>query len=143
MSVGCLLGPVGAIVLDVLRSEPIVSTSVSGRIFDNTPQPPTWPYIRVESAEETSLNTMGGNTQPSRGSEVTVRIRVCSQFRGESEVNDICSKVRDVLDGHREAIAGYGGRPIFEYKRTAPLQDSVGAVVTREWIMEFDLAAHQ
>jgi len=138
-----LLGPCVRTVETVLKEDGVVNGLVGGRVNDDTVQRPTYPYIRVESAEELSLNTMGARTQPKFGSEATVRIRVCSQYRGEREVNDICAAVMDALDGHRQEIEGFAGRPYFHFARTTPLQDSVGAVITREWLMEFDIVAHQ
>lgn len=143
-----VLGPAVESMLATLLTDGDVNTKVlsaSGevRIYDHTPPRPVFPYLRVESAGELSLNTMGPRTAAKWGSTATVRVRVVSQFRGEREISALSSAVRNAVDGQRITIEGFAGRPRWEYFRTIPLEDSVNAIVTREWLMEFELCVHQ
>jgi hypothetical protein len=124
-------------------SAEVVSPDGEIRIYDHTPPRPVFPYVRIEGAGDEAVNTMGPAAVAKLGSLATVRARVCSQSRSEQQVSTVASLVRTAADRKRVSVPGFTGRPIVEYTRTIPLEDSVGAVVTREWLVEFELCLQQ
>jgi hypothetical protein len=146
MSLG--LGPASAAIKDLLVASSALSAEVTSsdgeiRIYDHTPPRPVFPYVRVEGSGDEAVNTMGPSGVARLGSLSTVRARVCSQSRSEHQVATVAGLVRSAADRQRIAVSGFAGRPVVEYTRTIPIEDSVGAVVTREWLVEFELCLQQ
>jgi hypothetical protein len=97
------LGPVHAAILARLRaSVALLAVVPLARITDQPASTTAMPYVLVEMGDETPFNTMGGTVDsPKFGGVVGVRVRVVSQFRGDSEAALILDLVKSELDGPR------------------------------------------
>lgn len=142
MASGLSLGPVHAAILAKLKATPaLVAIVPVARVTD---QPgTTMPYVLVEAADETPFNTMGGTVDhPKWGGVATVRIRVVSQFRGDSEVLLIMNVIKSALDGQPLTVADYP-TAIVTWRRVDLLKDTINSIVTRELVATFEVTAHQ
>jgi hypothetical protein len=138
------LGPVHAAILARLRaSAALLAVVPVARITDQPAATTMMPYVLVEMGDETPFNTMGGTVDsPKFGGVVGVRVRVVSQFRGDSEAALILDLVKSELDGRDLTVAGYP-TAIVAFERADLLKDTVGSVVTRELVGTFSVTAHQ
>lgn len=142
------LGAVVTAVLAMLRASVTLTTYVGARVYPNdngdAPSGAAKPYVQVESANETPMNTMGGSPSLSKwGSEVRLNIRVVSQSSSDSQANAISSAVKQALDGQSITVTGYGSACI-EYQSLQPLRDAkAGCLPTREWVNSYLVTVHQ
>lgn len=141
------LGPVTTAVLAMLRASIALTTHVGLRVYPDSngdaPQKATCPYVQVESIAETPFNTMGPNVDdPKWGSEGQVGIRVVSDSRSDAQISAIASVIRQVFDGRPLSVSGYGSASV-AYSHVVPMQDFVGGVRSREWLVVFDFMVHQ
>lgn len=143
MAATLILGPTCVAILSILKTSPAVTMHVpAGNITDQLASPPDFPAIVVEHTGEQAFNTMGLSPR-AFGSEARPSVRILSQWRGDSEINAISAAVRGVLDGQRIDLPPYG-RPILTFETASPImKTTVGLVVTREQVAEFDLEAHE
>lgn len=138
------LGPVHAAILAKLKATPALTAIVPvARITDQPAAGTVMPYVLVEAGDETPFNTMGGTPDhPKWGGEATVRIRVVSQFRGDSEVLLIMNIIKGALDGQPLTVSAYP-TAIVAFQRVDLLKDTVNNIVTRELVGTFVVTAHQ
>lgn len=137
-------GALGAAVLAALQAAAAVTALVpSGRIVDEPPVRPTYPFIVVEAMGEAPFNTLGAPDANAFGSLARVGVRVVSQYRGDSELQAIASAVRGVLDGLTLTVGGFPAA-LLTWENTSPLlKSAVNLVVTREQVSEYALTVHQ
>lgn len=138
------LGPVHAAILAKLKATPALTAIVPvARITDQPAAGIVMPYVLVEAGDETPFNTMGGTPDHLKwGGEAMVRVRVVSQFRGDSEVLMIMNVIKVALDGQPLTVDGYQ-TAIVAFQRVDPLKDTVNNIVTRELVGTFVVTAHQ
>lgn len=136
------LGPVHAAILAKLKATAGLTAIVPAERVTDQPGT-TMPYVLVESADETPFNTMGGTVDlPKWGGVATVRVRVVSQFRGDSQVSLILSLIKGALDGQPLTVTDYP-TAIVAFERADMLKDTVNNIVTRELVGTFSVTAHQ
>lgn len=137
------VGPVCTAALAKLRSNAAVTALVPiERIVDQVLPRTVFPYISVETLGERAFDTMGGTSDlPKFGSITRLFIRMRSQYGGEAEIAGIWSAVKAVLHNADLVVTGYPTVSIELQDMTAFLE--FDAVVTREWIADFDVTVHQ
>src|SRR5262245_58733472 len=114
MSASIATGAVGQATLSLLKAWPALTTLVPPeRITDDSGSRPTVPYVLVESVNEAPFNTLGPD---GKGSSVRFMVRAVSQYRGDAEVTQIASAIRDGLDGKPLMGTGYPGKPIATFE---------------------------
>lgn len=108
-----------------------------------TPRDQLYPYVRVGgNSSERAYNTLGTEDALKYGSIARVPIRAVSQERGSQEVYRVMSAVKARLDGRKLTFGSYGPA-IVTCESAVLLQDTVGGVVTRELVADFDVTVHQ
>ncbi len=138
-----VIGPVCAAALTRLKADTSLTAEVpAARIVDDMPARPVYPFVLVESAGERSVDTMGAVASAKWGSDMTLRTRIISQYRGESEVATILSLVKASLDGATLTVSGYPSVSC-DFATTTTLRDTVAGVVTRELVADFTVIATQ
>jgi hypothetical protein len=85
---------------------------------------------------------MGEVDQPKWGGVASIRVRVVSQYRGESEVRQIMSLIKARRDGQPLTVTGYP-TAIVQFQQATLLTDTISGIVTRELVADFDVTAHQ
>lgn len=139
-------GPVITACLAALRASVALTTYVGLRVYPDSngdvPQTPAYPYIQVETSGETPLNTMGEPTAAKYGSVTRVGVRIGSQTRSDTQANSIASIVKGALDGVVLTVSGYGTGTA-EFTDLQPLKDFAAGIITREWVLSFDVTVHQ
>lgn len=137
------LGPVHAAILAKLKAAPALLAVVPVTRITDQPTGLTMPYVLVEAGDETPFNTMGGTVDlPKWGGVVSVRVRIVSQFRGDSEAMLILNLAKMELDGRDLVVDGYP-TAIVAFERADMLKDTVASVITRELVGTFSVTAHQ
>lgn len=114
---------------------------VSRITADGAPRP-VYPYVLVEAAGESPMNTLGDASLPKFGSFTRVQVRAVSQKPGDTEVSTIVDAIKAALDCQPLTVAGYPSVSM-TFENLIPLKDTVNGVVTREWIAEFEVTVHQ
>ena len=138
--------PIRAAILALLRTSVSLTGYVAARIYPDTngdvPEKPIYPYVQVESQSELPLNTFGDATDAHFGSEARVQIRVATQTRSDAQADSITSLIKGLLDTTDLNVAGYSAASA-EFETLAPLKDSAGGIVTREWISTYLVTVSQ
>lgn len=140
------LPAIRAAILTLLRNSVALTTYVGARVYPDSngdaPEKPAYPYVQVESASETPLNTMGDPTDAHYGSESRIAIRVATQTRSDAQADSITSIVKGLLDGQGLTVTGYTDA-IAEFEAITPLKDSQAGIITREWISTYLVTVSQ
>jgi hypothetical protein len=130
----------------LLAADSTFMSRIGARLYPNSsgdrPQTAAYPYAQVESSSELPLNTMGDPAGLKWGSFARIQIRLGSQWRSEAQVTQLVDDVKRILDGQPITLSGYGSAGL-TFETLVKLDDSEAGVVTREWIVEFELTAHQ
>lgn len=82
-------------VMSVLWNDAAVDALVSRRVYDNPPDAPTYPYVRLHALDPSSFDT-----DNQTGQEVQVGLTVQTDKNSRSEALIIASAVKDAL--HRK-----------------------------------------
>jgi hypothetical protein len=131
------IGLVSTAAIAVLQANAAVIALVPAeRIADEIPARMVFPYVLVESSGERPFNTLGAY-----GSVAGLRVRVLSQYRGDAEVASIVGAIKGALDDQPLVVTGYPTVHVL-FQSVTPMRD-FGAVVTREWVADFDVRVHQ
>ncbi|MDX2264597.1 MAG: DUF3168 domain-containing protein [Hyphomicrobiales bacterium] len=75
-------------------SAALVALLGGARVYDDAPQPVTFPFITIDPAQERDWST---GTEP--GLEHLVTIHVWSRYAGRRQIYDVADAIRDALDG--------------------------------------------
>jgi hypothetical protein len=73
-----------------------ITTTLACAVYDHVPQPPAFPYLRVQSPTETRLDTM-----TKAGKDITLQVHVFSTsdaYEGAGQAQAIASKVSELLN---------------------------------------------
>lgn len=131
----------------LLAANTAFMTAIGSRLYPNTNGDPpdgggAQPYASIESAGETPYNTMGATADAKWGSIATIHLRLSSLSRSEAEIQQIAGLAKAALEGQDVTVSGYGSASL-EFAGLTPLLDTVGGRKVREWILAFELTAHQ
>lgn len=80
-----------------------ITDLVAGRVYDEPPQSPTYPYIRFDQLEPRAMDTDG-----SIGVDVAVTIQAFSRSTGRVEATRIAEAIRSALHRQEEAVTLVG-----------------------------------
>ena len=100
------------------------------------------PYASVEAAGEVPFNTMGDTSGLKWGGVGTIHLRLSSLSRSDAEIATIAGLARAALEGQAITVSGFGSA-ILEFTGLNPMADLIAGRKTREWVLTFELTAHQ
>lgn len=131
----------------VLAANAAFMASIGDRLYPNANGDPpdgggAQPYASIESAGETPDNTMGETADQKWGSLATIHVRLSSLSRSEAEIQQILNLLLAATQGQAVSLSGYGSATV-EFAGLTPLTDVVGGRKVREWIVAFEVTAHQ
>jgi hypothetical protein len=75
-------------------SAALVALLGGARVYDDAPQPVTFPFITIDPAQERDWSTGA-----EKGLEHLVTIHVWSRYAGRRQIYDVADAIRDALDG--------------------------------------------
>jgi hypothetical protein len=81
---------------------PAMEALAPGGIYTGVPQGTALPYVRVDSASETRLDTMGR-----AGRTVTIQVHAFSDYRGPKRAMQIISKAVELLHYATLSVGGH------------------------------------
>ncbi len=148
MGSGTVLGVGTVAVRSLLAADAVLMAAVGSRLYPNAdgdrPERDAYPYASVESSSELSMNTMGQPNALKWGSIASIWVRLGSLSRSEAEIASLLNLVKADLDGQKLSLSGYGaGHAILEFAGLQIIEDTMGGRKVREWLVSFDLTAHQ
>ena len=85
-------------VMSVLLADAGVDALVSGRVYDNPPKKPVFPYVRVHALDPSAFDT-----DSQTGQEVQLGLTVQTDSNSRSQALSVASAVKDAL--HRQEAA--------------------------------------
>jgi len=146
MASSSVLGVGTVAVRALLAADAALMAAIGSRLYPNPADPPQsgggQPYVSVESVSELPFNTMGEPNALKWGSLGGINVRISSLSRSEAEIASLLVLVKADLDGKALTLSGYGSA-IIEFVAVRTLEDWIGGVKAREWVVEFELTAHQ
>jgi len=89
-------------VMAALVADSTLATLVPGGVWDFVPADPVWPYLCLESADETENDTYGA-----QGRIVTLTFTVFSEYQGRSEQFNVVNALVRLLRETRLSITGW------------------------------------
>lgn len=92
--------------MTVLANDAALMADVPGGVWDYVPADPVWPYLCLESAEETPADTMGDGAG-SQGRVVVLTLTVFSDYQGRAEQFAILDSLIRLLRETRLNIPGW------------------------------------
>jgi hypothetical protein len=120
--------------------------AIGNRLFPDADGDPVdrtvQPYAVVESLGETPFNTMGTQSALKWGGEATIGIRLKSLSRSEAEIAQLVGYVRAALPDGSITVSGYGSAWL-TYLVTDTPEDFIAGRKVREWIVQYQVTAHQ
>jgi hypothetical protein len=96
------LSPVAEALYAKLNAAPLTAL-VGGRIYDDIPQNPTYPFVWIEMFGEQDRRGLGTGALP----EVDVRVHVFSTATGSKEAQAVMAAVISLLKDQALTITGY------------------------------------
>jgi hypothetical protein len=96
------LANVQASVIATLLADSALAALVPGGVWDYVPADPVWPYLVVESAEETPNDTYGA-----QGRNVAITLTVFSSYQGRKEQFAIVDALVRLLSDVKLTISGW------------------------------------
>lgn len=102
------LTAVQAAAMAALAADSSLMALVPGGVWDYVPDDPVWPYVCLDSAEETPADTMG-SVVGSQGRFVALTFTIFSQQQGRAEQYSILDAVIRVLRETDWEIEGWEG----------------------------------
>lgn len=131
MTIDCTLELQGSI-LACLKGDPVLSTLISGRVYDTVPPEPTFPYVSFGPVDDNDVDA-----ECIYGSLVYQQIDVWSRDVGFPEVKRIAGAVRDALHDKEIALALTENALVdIRHRQTTTVRDPDG--LTNHSIMGFE-----
>ena len=93
-------------VMSVVSADSSLMSLVPGGVWDYVPPDPVWPYLCLESSDETPDDTMGSSLG-SQGRVVTLTFTVFSEYQGRSEQFQIVDALIRLLRETDLTVSGW------------------------------------
>ena len=117
MSTHLALSPVSEALYALLLADTALDTLISGRVYDDVPEDPGYPFIWYELAAETDRRGLGTGSLP----EIDLRVHIFSLFGGKAQAQAILDRVIAVLKDAPLAVAGWTQCGLVFYDNTVAL----------------------
>jgi hypothetical protein len=119
-----------------LINVPALTSLCGGRVYDDIPQPPTFPFVWYEVSERSDERGFGTGGLPL----VDLRVHACSTYEGAKEAQGLIAAVIGLLKDQALTATGYQQAGRIEYRRTVLLPDEIiQGVKCRELVAFFEL----
>lgn len=98
---GTAIFAVQTIVYTTLNNDATLGTLASG-VYDYVPESTDYPYVTIGDFTENRLDMMGR-----KGKNITFRVHVWSEYKGNKEAANILGRVDTLLDTVDISVSGY------------------------------------
>jgi hypothetical protein len=100
------LSPIQTAFKSALSGDATLTGLVGGRIYNDVPDVPVYPYILIGSGTQRPWHTLGGSSV-GLGWNATMTVHIYSRYQGDREALGILARVVDLLNFSSLTIGSY------------------------------------